>query len=123
MNSEQLSVEGFHDWVPFSADAEGRVLEQMPLERGVFVVRRTTPCNRSRGASDLIYIGVGANQQGDLRMRIQQIYHPGHNQTLNQRLNDLMESNDFQLGFAITPDREEAEALKRRLLERYRDEH
>ena len=123
MDSADLLRDEFGNWLDFGTAVEARVLERMPSTPGVFAVRRDSPYQRRIGTSDLVYIGVGANQQG-LRMRVRQIFHPGPSQTTNQRLLDLMKrSNEYQLGFAVTSDREEANALKKRLLERYRGEH
>lgn len=126
MDSADLSRDGFDNWLAFSAAVEARVLAQVPGRPGVFAFRRDTPYSRQVGTSDLVYIGVGANRQRrqGLHERVRQVFRPGPTQTTNQRLLDLMKhSHEYQLGFTVTSDREEANALKKRLLERYRHEH
>ena len=55
---------------------------------------------------------------------IRQIFHPGHAQAPNQRLFNLMKrSTGYQLGVAVSLDRENANALRKRLLEQYLEQH
>ncbi len=126
MDSEDLSIHGFGNWLAFSAAGETSLLAQVPGRPSVFAFRRDSPYARQVGKSDLVYIGVGANRQRrqGLHQRVRQVFDPGPTQTTNLRLLDLMKhSDEYQLGFTVTSGREEANALKKRLLERYRREH
>lgn len=123
MTSSDLRTEGIVSWCRFTPDRQSEVLRKAPLDYGVIVVRKTTPESRLRGESDIIFVGTAANDKG-IRQRINEFFSPGPSQTTHHRVLALIQdSGEYEIGWCVLRTKVEAAPLKRRLLERFFQEH
>ena len=98
MTTQDLQVNGFAHWGRFNRRAKAELLKRVPRAFGVYIIRKTEPVKRSRGESDIVYVGSACNQNG-LRGRINQYYSPGPTQFTNRRILELVgESDDYEIG-------------------------
>lgn len=128
MNSKDLADYGFGAWLPFYLDGEAYLLARLPNEPGVYAVRSKRALARLRGESDLLYVGKAARvsvaKPSGLKLRIRQYYHPGWLQETSKRIRSLIaSSNDYEIGWAVTPSKKQAQDLESALLNRYVREH
>ena len=123
MTSDSLHVLGIRNWITFSRVAKSDLLKKVPRTFGVYVIRKSTAVERVRGASDIVYVGSACNQRG-LKGRLSQYFNPGPSQTTNKRIIEIIgESEEYQIGWCELVAKSDALAFKRRLLERFVEEH
>lgn len=123
MTSSDLQADGFYTWLLFNRASGSAVTEQAPRGKGVVVIRRKTLEQRRTGESDIIFVGVAANYSG-VRQRLSEVLHPGHLQSTHLRLLALVaRSDEYQVGWTLTGSKDEAEALKKRILEKFFHDH
>lgn len=115
MYSAELGQFGFVQWVEFSRIGEKVLLQRVSEQFGTYVLRQPRPRERSRGESDILYIGSATNR-GGLRMRLRQYFHPGSTQWTNKRvLAFLGERRDISVSWTIMNDVTSARGLEKRL--------
>lgn len=121
MDSDDLTERGFGGWFPFSHATERDLLARLPKERGVYAILLKDHVARRHGSSDVAYIGRAANQ-GGLRQRIRQYFHPGHENWTSLAMKARISDPDagLRLGFFVTDD---AKQLESELLLQFETEH
>lgn len=123
MDSASLANGGFVLWLPFNLSGERRLLEQTPQRFGAYVVRRRIPYPRAVGESDVMYIGVAANEKG-LQQRLRQYFHPGATQRTSKRILAIVGNSDqYEVAWVCTESRAKAKILEAELLEEYERQH
>jgi excinuclease UvrABC nuclease subunit len=123
VKSSDLTKYGFGAWLPFSRANEPLLLPQLPTRPGAYVIRRSTPYQRRKGLSDILYFGSAANARG-LKNRLSQYFHPGPTQRTNIRILNLVGgSSDFEVSVVTTDSIPDAKFLESTLLEAYEAEH
>lgn len=126
MNSCDLDREGFGEWcqwLRFALEAREEALAQVPHLPGVYVVRYCRMFGRFKGESDIVYIGSGKGT-GGLKARLKQYFSPGHRQSTNIRIRNLLgESSEFEFSIRRTATSDDARALEVELLKRYLQDH
>lgn len=101
MNSKDLPKGKFKEWLQFCLKSEQSIMNKLPSETGVYVVRSSKPFGRFIGDPDIVYIGSAKNR-GGLKTRVKQFFHPGPTQTTNLRVQKLIERrSDLHLGFTV----------------------
>jgi hypothetical protein len=124
MQSQNLQTHGFGNWLQLDVSNAPQLIASLSKDPGVFVVRSKKMLARARGTSDIVFIGVGANQSGGIRKRIEQVFSPGPTQSTNHRLLDAIStSSDYELAVVVCPTAQAANNLKRRLLDEYNRDH
>lgn len=123
MNTQELETEGFRAWHKFNRRTKAELLDCAPLSFGAYIIRALAPVKRSRGESDIVYVGSACNQRG-LRGRIEQFFSPGQEQLTNKRILELIgESDDYEVGWVQTRTTSEAVDFKQHLMGRYCADH
>lgn len=124
MDADSLSARGFIGWELFSVATEHNILGGLPIASGVYAIVLSANKVCRRGSSDIGYISRAINQ-GGLRGRIRQYFHPGPTQTTNiimkERLSDSTLS--LRLGYIITAAKAEAKRLESDLLLEFETQH
>jgi hypothetical protein len=124
MNATDLTSRGFGKWTLFSTASERDLLAGLPAAKGVYVIIITDPQPRQRGISDIGYIGRAGNN-GGLRGRVRQYFHPGPTQSTNiamgRRISDPTLA--LRLGFLVTGTTTAAKRLESDLLLEFEAQH
>jgi excinuclease UvrABC nuclease subunit len=124
MDANCLSIRGFAGWDLFSATLRDSLLDGLPTAPGVYAILLSAKKACHRGAPDIGYIGRAINQ-GGLRGRVRQYFHPGPTQSTNiimrERLSDSTVS--LRLGFIVTNTKAEAKQLESALLVEFEAQH
>ncbi len=123
MNSNDLTLIGVKGWFDFSLGGEKELLRQLPDSKGIYIIKFKSTQSRTNGTSDIAYIGKAGNQ-GGIRHRIRQYYHPGwDNKTSLRMKKEIQDNPNLLLGFITTSDKENAAILESQLLIQFEDEH
>jgi len=123
MNSNDSTLIGVKGWFAFSLESEPELLRQLPVSKGIYIIKFESTQSRKNGTSDIAYIGKAGNQDG-IKHRIRQYFHPGWDNKTNIRMKKEMQANpNLLLGFITTLDKESAARLESQLLIRFEGEH
>ncbi len=124
MDAIDLTNKGFGKWASFSAASEREILSGLPTAPGVYAILLCQSQACGRASSEIAYVGRAVNQ-GGLRGRVRQYFHPGPTQSTNiamkQRLFDP--SLALRLGFIVTTTTAAAKRLESDLLIEFEAQH
>ena len=93
----------------FSLENKEELFKLLDSRPGIFIVRE------SEGLKNIVHIGTGVGK-GGLRMRISQIFNPGHLQSTNLRLRQLLKDKvPMDIDYCFCESAESAKTLKEKL--------
>ena len=123
MTSEELGALGLSAWENFCPGNKVWLMGRVSNSFGVYVIRRNVVFQRTRGASDIVYVGSATNKRG-LKGRISQYFSPGPTQSTNKRILALVsDSQHHQIAWVETETKARAVALEQELIDRYVTDH
>lgn len=90
MNSKSIKEFGPMTWEEFSLKNESRLLEKLPLKKGVYAIKFRKNFGRFSKKSDIMYFGSTKDKNGGLRRRIRFYFHPGGTQETSIRIHNKL---------------------------------
>jgi len=124
MDANSLSILGFVGWALFTAATEQSLLRGIPTAPGVYAILLSANKVCRRGTSDICYIGRAVNQ-GGIRGRVRQYFHPGPTQSTNIKMRERISDSTLalRLGFIVTSTKAAAKRLESDLLLEFEAQH
>lgn len=123
MTSKDLAKYGFMTWHEFSMQNKTGLLQILPRQKGVYVIRYKKSFGRFKGKSDIVYFGSSINKIGGLRKRIWSYFSPGKTFGMRRKKKWIKEVGKLEFSFLVMTDNEKIRGLERALRMRYQQDH
>lgn len=121
MISGSLKKYGFRNWYKFTIDKEKDILNILPYDKGVYVIKNKIIFGRFRGKSGILYIGSSIDA---LNSRIRFYFKPGPSQETSKRINELMKkTKGLKISFIVSTNDKEIRKLEKELRRNYEIDH